>query len=35
MSGTVYWHPEDGLVYEGTVENPSAFLMKFLPDGSW
>ena len=34
-SGDVYWDPDDGFTYVSTIENPSAFLIKFLPDGSW
>lgn len=35
FSGDVYWDPDDGFTKVGMVENPSAFLIKFLPDGTW
>jgi hypothetical protein len=34
-SGNIFWDPDNGFSYSGMVENPSAFLIKFLPDGSW
>ncbi|MFH1675719.1 MAG: hypothetical protein ABIC40_01755 [bacterium] len=33
--GDVTWVPNGGFTYLSSVSDPNAFIMKFLPDGSW